>query len=249
MTDELAVVTGAGGGLGRALSRELAARGLVVAGIGRDDKALAETGTSCEGRFHPIIADLAEPDQVARAFAAIDQIGPVSILINNAAVYPRRDILDETPESFAATMAVNLGGVVTSTHEALARMVRTGRGRIVNVASMADIAPLPGSAAYSVSKGAARIYTRALVADMQDRFPDIVISDWLPGMLATRMGVRDGLAPEDAARWGARLAMWQDRSLNGTVWEMNRELLPPRGLKGRIKDRIMGRKRIARVLD
>lgn len=249
MTSELAIVTGAGGGLGRALSHELAGEGLVVAGIGRDAVALAKTGMSCDGRFHPVIADIADPAQVARAFTEIDKIGTVTILINNAAVYPRRDILDETPDSFAATVATNLGGVVASTHEALARMVETGRGRIVNVASMADVAPLPGSAAYSVSKGAARIYTRALVADLQDRFPGIVISDWLPGMLATRMGVSEGLAPGDAARWGARLAMWNDRSLNGTVWEMNRELLPPRGLKGRIRDRILGRKRISRVLD
>lgn len=249
MNDGVAVVTGAGGGLGRALSRELAGRGHVVAGLGRDAEALSETGTNCEGRFHPVIADLADPEQVTRAFAEIDQIGPVRILVNNAAVYPRRDILDETPESFAATMSTNLGGVVAATHEALMRMIETGHGRIVNVASMADIAPLPGSAAYSVSKGAARIYTRAVVADLQDRFPSIVVSDWLPGMLATRMGVRDGLAPEDAARWGARLATWHDPSLNGTVWEMNRELLPPRSLKGRIKDRLLGKRRVARVLD
>ena len=249
MKNGVAVVTGAGGGLGRALSRELAGIGLTVAGIGKAEVSLAETGAPCEGRFHPIIADVAQPDQVAQAFAEIDRIGPTTILINNAAIYPRRDMLDETPDSFAATMATNLGGVVAATHEALIRMVETGHGRIVNVASMADIAPLPGSAAYSVSKGAARIYTRALVADLQDRFPGIVISDWLPGILATRMGISDGLAPEDAARWGARLATWHDPSLNGTVWEMNRELLPPRGLKGRIKDRLLGRRRVARVLD
>jgi len=249
MNHDIAVVTGAGGGLGRALARDLCGQGLTVAGIGRNAAALAETGAPCEGRFHPVIADVADPTEVARAFAAIDALGRVTLLVNNAAIYPRRDILDETPDSFGATMATNLGGVVAATHEALGRMVETGQGRILNVASMADIAPLPGSAAYSVSKGAARIYTRALVADLQDRFPGIVISDWLPGMLATRMGVSEGLAPEIAARWGARLATWHDPSLNGTVWEMNRELLAPRGLKGRIKDRLLGRRRIARTLD
>lgn len=249
MTDGIAVITGAGGGLGRALAHELARGGMAVAGLGRSTHALAETAEGCAGRFHPVIADVADPVQVARAFAEIDAIGTPTILVNNAAVYPRRDILDETPQSFAETMNTNLGGVVAASHEALTRMIRTGEGRIVNVASMADIAPLPGSAAYSVSKGAARILTRALVADLGDRFPGIVISDWLPGVLATRMGVSEGLAPDVAAKWGARLAMWHDPSLNGTVWEMNRELLPPRGLKGRIKDRLLGRRRFARSLD
>ena len=251
MTDPrepLAVVTGAGGGLGRALSRAFAARGIAVAGIGRNDAALRETGRPCADRFHPVVADIADPAQVARAFERIEAIAPPTILVNNAAIYPRRDILDETPESFGLTMATNLGGVVAATHEALARMTRTGQGRIVNVASMADIAPLPASAAYSVSKGAARIFTRALVADLGDRFPGIVISDWLPGVLATRMGIEDGLSPEAAAPWGVALALWHERSLNGTVWEMDRELLPPRGLKRRVKDRLLGRRVVARRL-
>lgn len=249
MTGKLAVITGAGGGLGRALARELSKRGIPVAGIGRDVSSLDETGTGCAGPFHPVLADMADPEQVADAFDRIDAIGAPDILINNAAAYPRRDFLDETPESFARTMNTNLGGVVAATHEALLRMVRTGQGRIVNVASMADIAPLPASSAYSVSKGAARIFTRALVADLGDRFPGIIISDWLPGMLATRMGVETGLQPEDAAKWGATLALWNEPSLNGTVWEMNRELLPARGLKGRIKDRLLGQRRVVRQLD
>ena len=135
--DGIAIVTGAGRGLGRALARELAGRGVVVAGLGRNADELTESGTGADGRFHPVIADMANPESVAKAFAEIDAIGPVSILINNAALYPRRDILDETPASFTATMDVNLGGVISATHEALGRMVQRGRGRIVNVASMA----------------------------------------------------------------------------------------------------------------
>lgn len=249
MTDGIAVVTGAGRGLGRALARELLARGVTVAGFGRDRDDLAETGAgAAEGRFHPVLADMGDPAAIARGFAEVDAQGPVTILINNAARYPRRDILDETPASFAETMDVNFGGVLAASHEAIGRMVETGRGRIVNVASMADVAPLPASAAYSVSKGAARVLSRALVADLGDRFPGIVISDWLPGMLATRMGVADGLPPEVAARWGADLALLHDPSLNGTTWEMDRELLPPRGLKGKVKDLLLLRRRQPRRL-
>ena len=238
MTDGVAIVTGAGAGLGRALAIGLATKGITVVGLGRNGDALAETGGLAGSGFHPAIADVADPASVAAAFARADAIGPVTLLINNAAVYPRRDILDETPDSFQDTMAVNLGGVVACTHEALGRMVRTGYGRIVNVASFADIAPMAASSAYSVSKGAARVFTRAVVADLGDRFPGIIITDWLPGRLATRMGIPDGLDPATAAAWGVQLALWTDRSLNGTTWEMDTELLPPRGLKGRIKDKL-----------
>jgi hypothetical protein len=99
-----------------------------------------------------------------------------------------------------------------------------------------------------VSKGAARILTRALVADICDRFPDIVINDWMPGSLATDMGIAEGLDPALAARWGVSLALWHDRSLTGTVWERDTEQLPMRSLKGRIKDALLMRKRKPRIL-
>ncbi len=243
----LAVITGAGGGLGRALAVELTRRGLRVAGFGRRLEVLKETGKIAGDAFIPLQVDVADADAVATAFAALP--GPVTHLINNAAIYPRLDILDETPASFAATMATNLGGVVACTDAALRQMITTGVGRIMNVSTFADIAPLPASAAYAVSKGAARIYTRALVADLGDRFPQIVINDWMPGMLATDMGIADGLDPATAARWGVDLLMMNDPGLTGTLWEMDRELLPPRSLKGRIKDMLLFRpRRLARKL-
>lgn len=244
----LAVVTGAGSGLGRALAVELIRRGVPVAGFGRQLDKLNETGAIAGSAFIPVVVDVADPDAVAAAFAAL--VTPVTILINNAAVYPRKDVLDETPGSLMDTVAINLGGVVACTDAALRQMVVTGRGRIVNVSTFADIAPIPTSAAYAVSKGAARIFTRAIVADLADRFPHIVINDWMPGMLNTEMGVADGLDPAIAARWGVELALLDDPVLTGTVFERGREVLPPRSLQGRIKDRLLLRpNRKARRLD
>lgn len=238
---KLVVITGAGGGLGRALAVELTRRGLRVAGLGRRLDALQETGRIAGEAFIPVQVDVADAGAVAVAFAALP--APVTHLINNAAVYPRLDILQESPASFAQTIAINLGGMVACTDAALRQMVPTGVGRIMNVSTFADIAPLPASAAYAVSKGAARIYTRALVADLGDRFPQIVINDWMPGMLATGMGIAHGLDPAVAARWGAELLLMDDQGLTGTLWEMDRELLPPRSFKGRIKDRLLFRPR------
>lgn len=234
------VLTGAGSGLGRALAVELTGRGVMVAGFGRRLDALEETARlAAPGRFATFALDVADAAAVDRAFADVaEKLGPVEILINNAAVYPHRDFLETPAPEFMQTVAVNLGGMVACSAAALRGMVQTGRGRILNVATFADLAPLAASSAYSVSKGAARIFTRALVADLADRFPGIVINDWIPGALSTEMGIPEGLDPAIAARWGADLALWQDPSLTGTTWDRDQEMLPPRSLKRRLLERL-----------
>lgn len=238
----LAVVTGATGGLGRALVLELLHRGLTVAAVARDAAALEALQREGGARLLTFRADLSQPAQIAEAFAQMRQRAPVTRLVNCAALYPHRDLLRETPESFAATMDVNVGAAFACTRAALDDMCALGAGRVVNVGSFADLAPLPGSGAYSVSKGAMRLLTRAFVSDLGARFPDIVFSDWMPGMLATRMGPPDGLAPKVAARWGAGLLLWQERSLNGTIFEQDREVPPPMGRKARLKALLTGRR-------
>ncbi|CUH51131.1 SDR family oxidoreductase [Shimia marina] len=236
MAQEIAVVTGAGGGLGRALAVALCQRGCRVAGFGRTEETLEGTRAQAGEGFVPVVADVSDPGAVAQGFAQVRRHGPVSRLINNAAVYPHRDLLDETPVSFQQTMATNLGGTVACTLEALQDMTKAGRGRIVNVSSFADLQPLPCSAAYAVSKGAVTTFSRALVADLGDRLPNIIVTTWMPGMLNTQMGLAEGLDPAVAADWGARLALRQEPSLNGAVFERDREVLPARGLKARLKD-------------
>ncbi|MAS04769.1 MAG: oxidoreductase [Ahrensia sp.] len=245
------VITGAGSGLGRALTLELTGQGVFVAGIGRRREALDETAAlAVPGRFVPIVADIGNIAAVDGAFAEITaSFGPVDILINNAAVYPHRDFLDISAEAFMQTVSINLGGLVACTAAALRGMVETGEGRILNVATFADRVPLPASAEYSVSKGAAKILTRALVADISDRFPRIIMNDWVPGVLATEMGTVDGIDPALAARWGARLAMLSDPSVNGMLWFQDQEVLPPKSLKQRVFERITLRQKKARRID
>lgn len=231
-----AIVTGAGSGLGRALARKLAAKGTPVAIMGRQEKALLETASAHPDLIHPFVCDVADAAAVHDCAAQIVQrLGTVRILVNNAAIYPRRDILDLPQGAFMETMGINLGGMVNTVQATLPHMVSDGVGRILNVATFADISPLPMSSEYSTSKGAARIFTRALIADIGDRFPDIVVGDWMPGMLATQMGIEDGLAPEVAAGWGAALALMHDPALTGTTFEMDREILGGSGLKRRLK--------------
>lgn len=246
----IALVTGAGRGLGRALALELAARGLRVAAMGRtgaDLETLAQQ--EGQGRIYPVVADVADAQALRAGFEAIDRdLGPVDTVINNAAVYPHRDFLEETPESFQQTLAINLGGMVAVSQLSLARMVEAGQGRIVNVTSYADRRPVQLSSAYSVSKGAGRILTRAMVADLGDRFPDIVINDWIPGALNTAMGIPEGHEVAEAAKWGAGLALWRARDLNGVVFVENREELPALSFKRRLFNKLTGQSPAPRVI-
>ncbi|MDQ2093154.1 SDR family oxidoreductase [Rhodalgimonas zhirmunskyi] len=237
-----AIVTGAGGGLGRAITIELAHRGLHVAALGRHADTLSDTASANPAHIHPIPCDITDESALRAAVKQASDIAPLTLLINNAATYPRRDFLDETPQSFRATMDVNFTALMTATHIALETFVETGFGRILNVATFADLNPLPTASAYSVSKGAARLLTRALKADLADRFPEIVITDWMPGMLATSMGLPDGLPPEVSAKWGADLALWHDPTLTGATFEQDHEILPPRGLKRKLKDALLLRR-------
>ncbi|MGQ0458020.1 MAG: SDR family oxidoreductase [Hyphomicrobium sp.] len=243
----VAVVTGAGAGLGRALAIELANRDVRVVGFGRNKSTLDGTAALISsGRFVSKVVDVGDEQAVRAAFADVRaEAGDVTLLINNAAVYPRLDFLAETPASFMKTIEVNLGGVVACTHAALDTMTQTSVGRIVNVGSFAGLAPIPASAAYSVSKAAAIALGKALTADLSDRFPNIVITTWMPGVLATDMGLPNGLDPAIAARWGATLALWHDPSLNGAIFERDQELIEHRSIKRRIKDLILLRRRPA----
>jgi len=244
LRDGLAVVTGAGAGLGRALSVELTRRGIPVAGIGRHTADLEETGRlSAPGLFTAFVADVADFAEVGRVFRELADGGrPLSILFNNAAIYEREDFLKATPDSIMRSVNVNLGGVICCTSEALGRMAEQGYGRIINVATFADLGPLSGSLAYSVSKGAARIFTRALVADIGDRLPGIVVNDWVPGALATRMGISDGIDPATSARWGVNLALIHDPEINGATFDRDTEAIQPRSKKRILKDLLLFRK-------
>lgn len=237
--EDVAVVTGASSGLGREIALALALQDVKVAALARSEDLLNSLSSNHKNIF-PFQVDLSDMDAVAEAYTKIRELGNPTLLINNAAIYPRRDILNETPHTLMDTLNVNLGGTVTCTYEALKDMVRLGYGRIVNVTTYAGNSPIPMSAAYSISKGAMRIYTAALLADLQDRFPDIVINEWIPGALNTPMGIPDGIAPKQAAAWGARLALWHDRKISGLTFACNSSVSPSQSWKRRLVEKFLG---------
>lgn len=236
-SDHLVVVTGASHGLGRALSVAFCKRGVRVVGLARRQEGLMQTGQLCGAwHFSGFVADVSDTARVSAVFDEVEErIGPVTILVNNAAVYPRADFLSAPAEHILEQVAINLNGAVNCASAALRYMAARGHGRIVNVGSFAGRSPLPGSLGYSVSKGAIRTLTRALAAETAGRLPGIVISEWIPGVLNTAMGRPDGISPEVAAEWGVTLSLSSSPDLHGVTFVEDRELVPPRSCRQRLK--------------
>lgn len=234
--DRVVVVTGAGGGLGRALARGLVARGDVAVAIGRDAAALAETGAGLDpARFEPRVADVADHPALERAIGeAAAAHGRIDGLFANAAIHPRGLLSERPVAELMAALAVNVGGVAAALRAVLPGMMDRARGRVVVVGSFADRGPLPDNGAYAASKGALHALTRAAAAEVGADHPDLLVNEWVPGSLATRMGVAGGIAPERAAEWGLALLDLPAGGPTGRLFNEDRMEEPPLGLRRRV---------------
>lgn len=236
----IVIITGAGGGLGRALARSVARRGNLAVAFGRDAARLQETGAGLDaGQFEAHAVDAADLDGVAQAVAAVgDRHGRIDGLFANAACYPRLSLLDHAPTAWMDVLKLNVGGVMAACRAALPIMMRTGHGRIITVGSFADIAPIAESSAYSASKGALHALTRAMACEIGSDYPDILINEWVPGALNTQMGVAHGLDVDVAAEWGAALLNLEPGGPSGRMFERDQLVEPPRSLKQRVLAKI-----------
>jgi len=168
----VAVVTGAGTGIGAAVARGLATDGWTVVLAGRRPEALeavAAGAVHLPGTLDPCATDVTDEDAVRALFdGAVDRHGRVDLLFNNAGTgAPSRDV-DQVPlAEWQAVVAVNLTGTFLCTREAF-RVMRAQRpqgGRIINNGSISAHAPRPGSIAYTATKHAVTGLTKATALD------------------------------------------------------------------------------------
>ena len=168
MTRNVAVVTGAGSGIGRVVARALLDAGWSVALAGRRAAALEETADGAEAAL-VVPTDVADPASVTDLFAtARGEWGRVDLLVNNAGTFGPVGGVDEIPiEGWLSTVAVNLTGAFLCAREAVATMrAQDPRGgRIVNNGSISAHTPRPGSAAYTATKHAITGLTKSLSLD------------------------------------------------------------------------------------
>jgi NAD(P)-dependent dehydrogenase (short-subunit alcohol dehydrogenase family) len=180
MGAQVAIVAGAGGALGHATTATLAASGLTVVAVDRNERALRDLPDGAR----PEVADTTDPAAAISLIDRIaDEVGPPDVLVNTIGTFRPGDVLEATPETLRLMIDVNLGPALWLSQAVAPHMQRRGSGAIVHVAARPGIEPTGGMAAYSVSKAALVHLTRIL--DVELRPHGIRVNAVAPQLLDT----------------------------------------------------------------
>jgi gluconate 5-dehydrogenase len=213
LDDRLALVTGSSSGIGLALARGLAQAGATVVLNGRDPARLitAVAALAAEGhRVQARVFDTTDRVAVEQAVDSIEtEIGPLDILVNNAGITRRAAFHELAATDWDAVLRTNVDGIFHVGQAVARRMVPRRSGRIVNICSVMSDVGRPGTAAYTASKGAAKMLTKSMAIDLAPH--GINVNGIAPGYFATEMTA--GLAGDERfsawvvartplARWG-----------------------------------------------
>jgi NAD(P)-dependent dehydrogenase (short-subunit alcohol dehydrogenase family) len=185
LSGKVAVVTGAGRGIGRAIAEALAAYGARLALSGRTAATLAETAAAIGSDCLVHAADVAkEADVTALRDAALARFGRVDVLVNNAGINPIWRTIEKTSlADWQAIIDVNLTGVFLCCKHIGGAMAERGSGSVINVSSVAGHVGLTRSTPYCASKGGVEILTRALALEWAKR--GVRVNSLAPGYVDT----------------------------------------------------------------
>lgn len=189
LKNKVAIVTGAGSGIGAATAALFAAEGALVLAADRDGASaeatvqqIADAGQTARA----VQVDVAQEAEVAAMVqAALDAWGRIDILVNNAGVGGGGNVLEFESEAFERVLGVNLKGPLLCCKHALPHMLERGQGAIVNVASISSTCGIPNQAVYGPSKGGIWLLTRQLAIEFAER--GIRVNSVAPGTIETGM--------------------------------------------------------------
>jgi NAD(P)-dependent dehydrogenase (short-subunit alcohol dehydrogenase family) len=162
-----AVVTGAGGGFGRAIAIELAGRGYRVQVADVDAEAAARTAAEIGGAAEASGLDVTDAGACRELAQRVAATGSLDLWVNNAGVLSTGLSWEVGEPARAAMLGVNTAGTMNGTVAALERMVPAGRGHVINIVSLAGVVAAPGEVAYSASKHAALAFTIGTLYDLR----------------------------------------------------------------------------------
>lgn len=201
LEDAVVVVTGGASGIGEAITRNFAAQGAKVAVIDvaqqTGEKLVAELNAASDGpaRVRYIQLDLTTPENIAPTFADINQtLGPIGVLVNNAANNKRHSVDSVTPDFWRDRMAVNLDHQFFCAQAAMQTMKSAGKGVIINMGSSSWHLGMGGMPGYVTAKAAIEGLTRGLARDLGS--DGIRVNCVVPGFIKTAKQVEHLLTPE-----------------------------------------------------
>jgi 3-oxoacyl-[acyl-carrier protein] reductase len=223
----LAIVTGAGSGIGRACAGALGQRGFAVAAIDLDEKSAHETAARIPGA-RAYRADVSIGAQVDAALsAAVADLGPIEVLVNNAGILDGYFNADEIEEAvWRKVIDIDLTGAFLVSKRALREMLPRGRGRIINMASVAGLNGTGGGAAYIAAKHGVVGLTRQMAVAYGAR--GITVNCVCPGAIPT------GLRPHSQAILGPGVPDMSNRGV--AVNDDQVRALVPAGVRGTVED-------------
>jgi len=209
LQDKVAVVTGAQQGIGMAIAQAFAKEGAAVVINYLDDHAAADEAVryivGAGGRAMAVAGDVSIAADVERMMAAADEFDGVSILVNNAGIFPRVDFLDMAETDWDRVHNINLKAGFFCAQAAARRMLAAGRsGAIINIASVAAYSGPPLGVHYAASKGGVIAMTRALAMALAS--DDIRVNAIAPGLTDTAQP-RDGNSEAEIAATAAKLPL------------------------------------------
>jgi len=227
LKDQLAIVTGAGRGIGQAISKRLAAMGASVILAARDTEQIQRVQHEIEasgGSAHAVQLDLRNEQSIAKLAEVIEtRHQRCDILVNNAAIGNIGKPLHELPpEDWDQLMATNLRGPYLMIRAIAPLMIRAGSGHIINISSLAGHGPLPNGAAYSASKWGLNGLTYSVAEELRPH--RIRVSVVAPGSVNTHFGGNipgknpdKKIQPDDVAHVVAMLATQAPQSFVSEV--------------------------------
>jgi short-subunit dehydrogenase len=225
-TNKVCVITGAGSGMGRTLSLQLAAAGakLAISDINLDN--LEETAQMATAAGAPDVqtAKLDVADKAA-FFAYADEViahfPTVNLVINNAGVAMNKNVLDQPLEDFEWLMGINFWGVVYGTYAFLPKLIESGDGHLVNISSLFGLLAVPTQSAYNAAKFGVRGFTEALRQEMMVAKAPVKVHCVHPGGVKTNIArsarAMDGADPEELARRFDKIAALSPEQAAGII--------------------------------
>jgi NAD(P)-dependent dehydrogenase (short-subunit alcohol dehydrogenase family) len=192
LTDRVVVITGAGSGIGRALSLRAARHGALLALSDWDAEGLAETVRQVEAvgaKVRHDVVDVSDRSAVREwAAGVIEELGRINLVVNNAGVTATGDFADLTYDDLEWIVGINFWGVVHGSKEFLPHLISSGDGALVNVSSLFGLVSVPGQSAYNATKYAVRGLTEAIREEMLVGGHPVTVTCVHPG------GIRTGIS-------------------------------------------------------